>query len=241
MKLISNFCAGMTLLLVLGSWTYIQPILMNNGTAVIYAMTKDGKNGSKPYTMLLPESLTTKQFNLLNFAYSVAKDDNHKNPQYLQGIIMQESGAGEVKDYRVAGLSNKPGDRYFGIGQVKLAAAKAVMTRYPEMWKFLDTKTDEELQARLILDDEFNIRVASKYAIIVGVNENATRGIGAYNRGPAGINDVDADELQYTKKVKSLGQRVKNILGENGKLQSTVSPPVQIANFDPSRRSRSLN
>lgn len=216
MKLISNFCAVMTVILVVASWDYVKPVLSKNGTSVIYAMSGDGKNGGKPFTVKLPDNLTDKQFNLLNFAYDVAKEDNYKNPQYLQGIIMQESRAGSVRDYRVAGLTNKPGDRYFGVGQVKLAAAKSVMLHYPQMWDYLDTRTDEELQARLILDDEFNIRVASKYALIVGINNDSAKGITSYNLGEGGAKSVNHNEHEYTVKVKQYAQRfasgLKNIL-----------------------------
>src|ERR1700691_3916810 len=113
MRLISNFCAVMTVALTALTWKYFaQPLLNRTGRSVIYAMSGDGKNGSKPFTVKIPDNLTPKQFELLNFAYDVAKEDNYKNPQYLQGIIMQESRAGSVQDYRVAGLTNKVGDHY---------------------------------------------------------------------------------------------------------------------------------
>lgn len=209
MKLISNFFIALSAVLIIASWNHIKPNFMQNGSAVIYAMSGDGRNGGKPFTHKLPSNLTDKQFTLLNFAYDIAKEDNYKNPQYLQGIIMQESRAGQIRDYRVAGLTNKPGDRYFGIGQIKLTAAKAVMNQYPEMWDYLDTKTDEELQARLILDDEFNIRVASKYALIVGINKDPAYGITAYNRGPGGVKEVNIDQHDYTIKVKQFSEKLK--------------------------------
>jgi len=171
-------------------------------------MSSDNQNGSKPISIKLPDTLTKKQYEMLNFAYDVAKSDGYKEPKYLQGIIMQESKAGSMNSFRVAGLTNAIGNRYFGIGQIKLAAAKAVMSRFPEMWKHLDTKTDEELQARLIVDDQFNVRVASKYALIMGINENPTRALTAYNVGPGSVQTVNTSTHAYTQKVKAYSSQL---------------------------------
>ena len=178
------------------------------GTAVI--MVKDEvKKGGQPYTVALPTHLTQRQAYLLSFAYRIAKEDGHRSPELLQGVIMQESKAGNMGQFRVAGLENKPGDRYFGIGQVKLAAAKEVLKSYPALWKYLDTRTDEELQARLIVDDEFNIRITSKYLLLVGVNNNPTVAVTAYNRGPTGAQEVDPQTHDYTVRVKAYANTFK--------------------------------
>ena len=203
MKLITTFYLTLALLVGAASWKLLEPILAQNGTAVISSMSSDNQHGSKPISIKLPDNLTKKQFEMLNFAYDVAKSDGFKEPKYLQGIIMQESKAGGMDSFRVAGLTNAVGNRYFGLGQIKLQAAKAVMMRFPDMWKHLDTKTDEELQARLIVDDKFNVRVASKYALIMGINENPAKAITAYNVGPGGVQSVDASTHAYTQKVKA--------------------------------------
>lgn len=154
--------------------------------------------------------LTPRQIELLGFAKQVAIEDGHQKPQYFLGILMQESKLGGIKEHRVAGLENRPGNRYFGIAQIKLKAAIAVMRKWPEMWGFLDTKTEEELQARLILDDEFNIRVASKYALLMGINERPNRAIAAYNRGPGGVEKItDPKTFPYTVKVKEHAKQVE--------------------------------
>ena len=199
----------LSLALIIGasSWKLLEPTLAQNGTAVISSMSSDNQNGSKPISIKLPDNLTKKQFEMLNFAYDVAKSDGFKEPKYLQGLIMQESKAGGMSSFRVAGLTNAVGNRYFGIGQIKLQAAKAVMNRFPDMWKHLDTKTDEELQARLIVDDKFNVRVASKYALIMGINENPTKALTAYNVGPGGVLTVDTTTHPYTQKVKGYAEK----------------------------------
>lgn len=229
MKLINALYLSIALLFAGLSWKFLEPILAQNGTAVISTMSSDNKNGGNPITVKLPTNLTQKQFEMLNFAYEVAQSDGFKEPKYLQGIIMQESKAGSMNSFRVAGLTNAIGNRYFGIGQIKLQAAKAVMSRFPEMWKFLDTRTDEELQARLIVDDHFNVRVASKYAIIMGINENPTKAITAYNLGAGGAMGVDAASHDYTVKVKQHAEKVKSVRVNATGLQSDKS--TQIANL----------
>lgn len=202
MKLISAVYVAAALGIAAFSWKYIEPMVNRNGSSVISVMTADGKSGNQQLAMRLPDNLTKKQLDLLNFAYEIAKTDGIKHPQYLQGIIMQESHAGGLADYRVAGLSNREGDRYFGVSQMKLVAAKAVMQSYPEMWKQLDTKTDEELQAKLILDDKFNVRMGSKYLLIMGINKNPDYAILSYNQGPGGAKSRDASTWHYNLGVK---------------------------------------
>ena len=175
-------------------------IFQRNGTSVISA--QGGHKGGKVFTTLLPQNLSSRQFELLNFAYGVAKSDGYKNPEFLQGLILQESKAGGMEGYRVAGDMSKKENQYFGVGQIKLAAAIDVMKIYPELWRFLNTRTSEELQARLILDDQFNIRVASKYLLMMGINQGSAFAITAYNRGIGGAQVVeDKANFDYTKNV----------------------------------------
>jgi hypothetical protein len=145
-----------------------------------------------------------KQKQLLTFAYDVAKNDGHKKPEYLQGVLLQESGAGASSKFRVAGDPVKKENRYFGVAQIKLAAALDVMKNFPELWSFLQTKTHDELQAKLILDDEFNIRIASKYLLLMGINKSAHFAITAYNKGIGGAMLVENVSLDpYTQGVLS--------------------------------------
>jgi hypothetical protein len=224
MKLISTTCAALSILIGVVAWKYTEPFISQNGTSVIYAMAADGKHGGKPFTTLISEELSIKQHELLNFAFEVAKSDGMKFPQYLQGILMKESRGCDAKSFRVAGLSNRVGDRYFGCGQIKLGTAKTVMNRYPEMWKYLESQTDEELQARLILDDKFNIRVTSKYAIMMGINEDPTKAITAYNLGPGGAKSVDPNTHGYTQSVKQMSNSLKNVQGKTTGIQSSSRP-----------------
>jgi hypothetical protein len=232
MKQLSILCIIFSILVGIITWSFSMP-LKSKGTAVIYSMTNDGKNGNKPLTVVIPNNLNTKQQKLLNFAYDVAKQDGYKHPAYLQGILMQETRACSIKHYRVSGLTNKVGDRYFGAMQIKLAAAKAVLRTYPEMWKHMESRTDEEIQARLILDDEFNIMIGSKYLLMMGINKDPSRAITAYNRGPGGVDYVNVATFEYTKNVKNFSAKMKhsseNIQADESDIKSINHQQILLA------------
>ncbi len=176
-----------------------------------------------------PYKINNKQAAILKYAYEVAKKDGHKDPSVLQGLIWQESHAGGYPKYRVAGQEYGlvVGKRYYGIGQIKVSAAKDVFRRFaedfPEFYqlrirekhtdgkmktiieaKYL--KTDDEIIAYLILDDGFNIRVASKYLWMMGRNETKSPtfvrptnyAITAYNRGLGNTYDTEYNKWHYT-------------------------------------------
>lgn len=183
-----------------GFYNFAPKVFERNGTSVISAKNK--VNGGKAYSTLLPQNLSPKQHELLSFAYVVAKNDGYKNPEYLQGLILQESNAGGSNNFRVAGDPIKKENQYYGVGQIKIAAALDVLKNFPEMWGFMQTRTIEELQAKLILDDHFNIRIASKYLLLMGVNKSASFALTAYNRGIGGAqNIIDHSQFEYTKGV----------------------------------------
>lgn len=224
MKLLSAFLIALIAAMAVGSYKLLEPQLAAQGTSVIAMKTVDGKQGGKPYTVLLPNDLTKRQHELLSFAYDVAVRDGHKHPEYVQGIIMQESKAGKMSEWRVANIT-QPTNMYFGLGQIKLVAAKDVMAKFPELWKFLNTKTDQELQARLIVDDEFNIRVTSKYALMMGVNENPNFAITAYNQGKGGaLNIENPGAFDYTRKVKEQAAKMKSAKNAPTPLKGLESP-----------------
>lgn len=175
------------------------------GTAVIAVREDSGFAVSHR----LPENLTKRQADLLAFAYETAKRDGLKDPALLQGLILTESNAGEHPRYRVAGDAN---DRYFGVAQIKLAAADDVLRAFPQLWEGFQTRTKEEVMARLVLDDYFNISVASKYLLLLS-RANPRAGVdfvlAAYNRGLGGALANDPRGAEYAGKVKASARDVK--------------------------------
>jgi hypothetical protein len=147
--------------------------------------------------------LSSKQQSLIDYAYQVAEEDGHKQPKYLVGVIRVESRAGEGDKFRIVKQGvGKAMSVFYGVAQLSIGAAKTAMQRFPDLWNDFNTQTDDELKARLILDDWFNIRVASKYLLLMGVNKNPDAGIAAYNVGLGGVKLINPSLHEYTLKVK---------------------------------------
>lgn len=198
MKRVIVVLSLITAMAVFGAGELFSFMPASIGTAVIAEKAKDGKVGGGT-AVLLPSNMTTVQGQMLNNAYEIAKADGHKNPELVQEILLQETLAGGLKSYRVA---NPGPEAYFGPMQIKLAAAKSVLSKWPSLFtKYaLHTKTDDEIKANLILNDRFNIEVASKYLLILE-KEYGYKGrelVNAYNRGPTGVKSVDND-FHYAK------------------------------------------
>jgi hypothetical protein len=143
--------------------------------------------------VLLPNNMTANQHRLLNMARAVAVENNFKNPEIMQAILLQETMAGGMESYKVA---NPGPDAYFGPMQVKLAAARDVLKQWPSLYdRFgFHTKTDDEVKANLILNERFNMEIAAKYLTILRQTYgfNGRELVNAYNRGPGGVKMVDA-------------------------------------------------
>ena len=197
---------------VLGNFYHItQPKV---GTSVI-SPKMDKQIGGDPLTFNIPENLSEKQHRILNAAYSIAKAIGLKKPELAQGILIQESKAGGLDSYKVAGqeFGLKTNERYYGVGQVKLSAAKAVMIRFPQLWEKHDfhTRTDEELIANLIMNDMFNVEISTRYLKILSddYGYEGDKLVAAYNKGPGGVKSVENPSgLSYVQKVR---QHIKNI------------------------------
>jgi len=206
MKL-SNFWLGFVAASLLAASTVaVIKLTSVTPTAVISIPLSDGVRGGGA-SMEVPRDLSSRQVKLLAMAYEIAKRDGHKHPQLLQGIILQETKAGGMQSYRVAGqeFGLEANRRYYGVAQLKLAAARDVLKRHPELWDEFDfqTRTDEEVIAALIKDDHFNLSVASKYLLVLrghGYNTLAQLAL-AYNQGPTGARRHDPATHSYSVKV----------------------------------------
>ena len=173
----------------------INPVPVAN--VVIAEKPENGVLGGQAAVVISGE-LSTSQYQILNTAYSIAKSDGHKHPELVQSMILQETHAGGLKQYKVAG--NK-GDEYYGLAQIKLGATQDVMKAYPELWKKyqFQTRTDDELKANLILNQKFNIEIGSKYLKMLQERYGYTGRalLNAYNRGPTGVKAVNSASFHY--------------------------------------------
>lgn len=137
--------------------------------------------------------LTREQFDLLSLAYKIGYEDGGEaHARLLQAVLMQESIAGQLG--RLGHLSAPIGKRSYGVMQVKVAAARDVLDSKPEFGHF---RTDEQLIARLITDDEFNLRIASAYLKYLRERTGSDHeALVAYNVGPNAAKRVP-DPAQY--------------------------------------------
>lgn len=211
MKL-SNFVLSIFASMVLGlavSSSYF--VISKQSSAEITVESND----SKRVSMDIPKNLSHHQAELLSQAYEIAQKDGHKQPQILQGIILQESKAGDLKSYKVAGqeFGLKTNSRYYGVAQIKLAAAQDVLKTYPSLKREFNfhTNTDEEVIAKLIEDDKFNMSVASKYLLLLRDSGYDTiRQLAlAYNQGAGGAKNKDPNTNHYSNGVMAYIQQIK--------------------------------
>ena len=172
---------------------------------------KAGKTVGNQAAFVVPANLSEKQHRLLNLAYEIGKANGLKNPEIVQAILLQETMAGGVASYRVA---NPGPEAYFGPMQIKLSAARDVLNRWPELFKLYSfhTRTDDEVKANLILNERFNIDVATRYIRILKdqYGFSGRQLMNAYNRGPGGVREVGADfhyAIGAEQKLASFKQR----------------------------------
>lgn len=173
---------------------YKLDVLMPEPTANVVLAEKSNVVLGGQAAVVVPNNLTSTQHQILNKAYAQAKADGHRNPELVQGVLLQETHAGGLSSYKVAG---NRGDEYYGLGQLKVGAARDVMAAWPMLWaKYgFHTKTDDELKANLILNQAFNIEMTSKYLKLLQTRYgfNGRELVNAYNRGPGGVKMVGAD------------------------------------------------
>jgi hypothetical protein len=171
------------------------------GTSVIAAKSTKQVGGDDSATVI-PANLSTRQFEILQTAYDIAKSDGNPHPEKFQGIILTETRACDDRSkYKVAGQEFGGKERYYGCGQVKLIAAKAVLQKHPNMWKYMQTREDEEIIANLILNDRFNLEIASKLFLMMNDGKPDNVAITSYNKGQLGAKSVNPDTWHYTVSV----------------------------------------
>lgn len=140
-----------------------------------------------------PQSYVQKQV-VLNYAHQVAKRDGH-HPNLVKGIILQESNAGQ--DPKMNSHAS-----YFGVGQIKIVAAKDVLETYPSMQRKYSITSNAVLKDKLKHDPKFNVDVVSKYLEILQdrYNLRGIRLVEGYNKGPNAVKH--AQHFPYAKAIQ---------------------------------------
>ena len=162
--------------------------------------------------------LTGEQLDLLSLAYKIGYEDGgESHAKFLQAVLMQETIAGQLG--RLGHLSAPLGKRSYGVMQVKVPAARDVLRHKPQLDHF---RTDEQLIARLIADDEFNLRIASAYLkYLRKLSASDHQALVAYNVGPnAAKNVVDPAQFKYVQRIELYMSKVVEPF--NGKFANEV-------------------
>jgi hypothetical protein len=149
---------------------------------------------------------------LLAMAYEVAVADGHHHPELLQGIIMQESRAGDSHLLHRSARSAK-GPNY-GVAQVQLKTAREVLKRNPDLWSRFNfsSKSDREIVAKLVENDRFNVTIASRYLLIIkglGFKTMSQMAV-AYNLGPGGAKKAGASTPYSRSVLRHVNQLAMN-------------------------------
>ncbi len=152
--------------------------------------------------------LTGEQSQLLNLVYRVGLEDGGvAHAEMMQAILLQETIAGMLG--RIGHMTAPVGKRSYGVMQVKVSAARDVLRDHKEFGRF---RSDEELIAALLTDDEFNIRIASKFFLILGRHaKSIDQSLVAYNIGLRASRKIASPEqFKYVVKTKrNLSEVVK--------------------------------
>lgn len=143
--------------------------------------------------------LSDEQIGLLKMAFEIGnRDGGLPHAQLIQATLLQETIAGQLG--RIGHRTAPVGKRSYGVMQVKVTAALDVLAEHRELGNF---RTDEELIVRLMTDDEFNIRVASKF--MMNLREKTlsdAEALVAYNIGLRAAKRFEEHaEFRYVKSV----------------------------------------
>lgn len=143
--------------------------------------------------------LTEEQVDLLKLAYDIGyQDGGEQHASLLQSTLLQESIAGQLG--RVGHRAAPVGKRSYGVMQIKVTAALDMLEEHPQLGV---SRTDEDLIVRLMTDDEFNIRIASKFLLYLRDKTNSdAEALVAYNMGLRASKRFEAhEELRYVKSI----------------------------------------
>lgn len=162
--------------------------------------------GKTIWNPLAKSWLTEEQVSLLRLAYDIGfQDGGVRHARLVQSTLLQESIAGQLG--RVGHRTAPVGKRSYGVMQVKVTAAQDVLQDHAHL---NNSSTVEDLIVRLMTDDEYNIRVASKFLLYLREKTaNDASALVAYNIGLRGARRYeDHDEFGYVKSVNRYFENV---------------------------------
>ncbi len=162
--------------------------------------------------------LTGEQHLLLTQTYNIGLEyGDQQFAATLQAVLLQETIAGQLG--RIGHMTAPVGKRSYGVMQVKVSAARDVLRKHKEFGKF---RSDEELIIALMTDDEFNIRIASRFLNhLISKTDSIEAALVAYNIGLRASRKISRpDEFKYVLRTQlNLGEVVqhfnKRFLAEN--------------------------
>lgn len=159
---------------------------------------------------------TPEQRKLMTMAFYIGKEVGF--PETIQSLLLQETRAGALGD-RIGDINLPIGKRSYGVMQMKVATARKVLKKYPELVpnyfpkrKSYKRVRDEEIIIKLIQDDEFNIRLAAmNFVIHRQLSNNWAKAVVAYNTGQGGANKISEPKKHkyYVNIVKKLVSEVR--------------------------------
>ncbi len=168
--------------------------------------------------------LTEEQTRLLMLAFDIGyKHGGIQQAKLVQATMMQETIAGLMG--RIGHLSAPVGKRSYGVMQVKVSAASDVLRLHHELGEF---KSEEELIAKLITDDEFNINIASLFMMhLRKFTDTDAQALMAYNIGLSGAKrQKDHSSFAYVQGVRRFYQEVILPFNEKYRAEYSSSSPV---------------
>ncbi len=177
-------------------------------------------NLDRPNTLWNPLAkvwLTAEQVYILKMAFDIAyQDGGLQHAKLIQGMLLQETLAGLLG--RIGHMSAPIGKRSYGVMQVKVTAANDVLGRHAFLGEF---SSDEELITHLIVDDAFNLRVASKHFLYLRTKTKTdAHALLAYNIGlRASRRYSNHKSFRYVKRVSRYSRQIAKPFNDkfNGK------------------------
>lgn len=141
--------------------------------------------------------LTTKHVRL-GYALERARAVGLKQPSLAQAVMLQESDGGEDSRYKRVKHTQS---QYFGLMQITVGAAVAVMKRWPQVAKDFGVKSFAQaaVRAKLIASEHFNIEIGVRYLRLLeqDFGFGGRKLLNAFNQGPGGVQSVNSSTFHY--------------------------------------------